>query len=229
MNKEIKFKLPKNKITDPENDYFTNKASVGWHKGERQIVMDLIKNKNNVIDVGAHVGITCVHWLMSGFKKIYAFEINPSHFECLIENTKEFSNQIEYFPYGCSNVNKKTIGGYWKKSNSGTFQILDETTLKNFNPNETFEIEVKKIDEHNFDSVSLIKIDVEGWEFEVIEGAVSTIKKHKPILFVEYGHGNHRKTFHKYEDKDFKKLINDLNYQELTDLGHRDTIFIPKN
>ena len=122
---------------------------------------------------------------MSGFKKIYAFEINPSHFECLIQNTKEFSNQIEYFPYGCSNVNKKTIGGYWKKSNSGTFQILDEITLKNFNPNETFEIEVKKIDEHNFDSVSLIKIDVEGWEFEVIEGAVSTIKKHKPIILLE--------------------------------------------
>ncbi len=37
--------------------------------------------------------------------------------------------------------------------------------------------------------VDLIKIDVEGAEFKVIKGATETIKRSKPILIFEFGHG----------------------------------------
>lgn len=40
------------------------------------------------------------------------------------------------------------------------------------------------------DHVDLLKIDTEGMEIDVIEGARETIAKHKPILFVEFRHSD---------------------------------------
>ena len=41
------------------------------------------------------------------------------------------------------------------------------------------------LDEYNFSDVNFIKIDVEGHEHEVIEGARETIKKFKPTMVIE--------------------------------------------
>jgi FkbM family methyltransferase len=115
-----KFKLPTNKIIDPEREYFTNKASTRWENKGRLNVISKCNQKNSVIDIGAHVGITTVHWLESGFKHVYAFEINPSHFDCLIENTNEYKDKITYFNYGCGNENKSTL----------TNELLSETLIE---------------------------------------------------------------------------------------------------
>jgi len=42
------------------------------------------------------------------------------------------------------------------------------------------------IDELNLDGCDFIKIDVEGFEWGVLLGAIETIKKYKPIIFYEY-------------------------------------------
>jgi len=34
-------------------------------------------------------------------------------------------------------------------------------------------------------NISVIKIDVEGHEFEVLEGAINTIDRYKPIIYIE--------------------------------------------
>ena len=55
-----------------------------------------------------------------------------------------------------------------------------------FQDYENFKINSKRIDDINFkNKISFIKIDVEGHEIEVINGAKLTIKKNKPILLVE--------------------------------------------
>src|SRR5262249_27695046 len=41
------------------------------------------------------------------------------------------------------------------------------------------------LDQLNLNNVSLIKIDVEGYEMEVLKGAMETIKRNKPVLIVE--------------------------------------------
>lgn len=223
-----KFKLPSNNIINPEKDYFSGKASISWKSHDRNQAIELCKTKNNVIDVGAHVGITTVHWLSSGFNRVYAFEMNPSHFECLVENTIDYKDKITYYPYGCGNTNSKHYAGYRTSKNSGTFQMIDPEILETWNKENLFEVEIKKIDDHTFENISLIKIDVEGWELEVLQGSVETISKHKPILFVEYGHGNHPKTFHKYDDSIFQKLILDLDYVEIKRENAEDSIFVSK-
>lgn len=52
---------------------------------------------------------------------------------------------------------------------------------------ENFEmIESKKLDDYEFNNVVFIKIDVQGYEPFVIDGAIKTIEKHRPYLFVEF-------------------------------------------
>lgn len=46
-------------------------------------------------------------------------------------------------------------------------------------------VPIKKLDDYGFTDVTMIKIDVEGFESEVIDGAQGTIKRERPLLLVE--------------------------------------------
>jgi FkbM family methyltransferase len=46
-------------------------------------------------------------------------------------------------------------------------------------------VEVRPLDSYEFEDVAVLKIDVQGYEPKVLDGAVETIKKHKPIIFIE--------------------------------------------
>ena len=47
-------------------------------------------------------------------------------------------------------------------------------------------IEQRSLDSYTFEDVVFIKIDVQGYESVVVDGAEETIKKHRPYLFVEF-------------------------------------------
>jgi hypothetical protein len=94
-------------------------------------------------------------------------------------------------------------------------------------PRQLYEISVKKLDSFNFTDLNLLKIDVEGWEFEVLKGAVETIKKHKPVLLVEFTGGESRKSLHRYDVAEYQKLILELDYKAVETV-ESDTIYVPK-
>lgn len=58
----------------------------------------------------------------------------------------------------------------------------------------SLEVSVTTIDEfvrnNSLDKISLIKVDVEGFETEVISGAMDTLKNLKPDLFIEIYSGS---------------------------------------
>ena len=113
------------------------------------------------------------------------------------------------------------------------------------------EIKFKKkiIDIRKFDSLDLkikphfIKIDVEGFDFYVLKGLSKTIKKHKPILLIEYNKENFKqinnflKNYEKYiYDIKLDKLIklkkkfqNRISRSSKTNLlSNRNIYFVPK-
>lgn len=67
-----------------------------------------------------------------------------------------------------------------------------------------------KLDSREFNDVVFIKIDVQGYESFVIEGAIETINKHRPYLFIEFEDHLLRK-FNSSESK-LKLKIEELNY-----------------
>jgi hypothetical protein len=71
-------------------------------------------------------------------------------------------------------------------------------------------VKLKKLDDYDFQDVVFIKIDVQGYESFVIDGALSTIKKHRPYLFVEFE--EHLLVENGSSEDLLKKEIEDLGY-----------------
>jgi len=89
--------------------------------------------------------------------------------------------------------------------NFGNVAILDNV-CKNYDI-----VETKRLDDFEFKNVSFIKIDVQGYEPFVIEGAKETISKHRPYLFVEFE--DHMLIPNGSSDDELKQQIEALGYE----------------
>ena len=72
-------------------------------------------------------------------------------------------------------------------------------------------IEIKTLDSLNIGNIDFIKIDVQGYEKNVLLGAKKTIYEFKPIIIIEIE--NHQLRKFNYESSDLFKLLRDLNYE----------------
>ena len=135
------------------------------------------------IDIGAHVGIW-TRRLAVNFCQVYAFEPMPKHIECHKENCKGLDNVI-LMPYALSN--QKASGVMTTKdNNSGMSTLIDQELLNWKKPQTVQLVDTNTLD--NFDikpTIDFIKIDVEGWEEQVLEGAWNTIMKYRPRMYIE--------------------------------------------
>ena len=123
-----------------------------------------------VIDVGAFIGdhteFYCQH---SG--TVYAFEPNPLAFECLHRNMEEHNN-VRCFrvALGAASGSASVV----ENANAGMATLVDGT-----------DVPVVTLDSMNLSDVSFIKIDAEGWECDVLEGARDTITRCRPTMLIE--------------------------------------------
>lgn len=74
------------------------------------------------------------------------------------------------------------IQDHWEHGGHN-FTIYDSTQVKKLEA--VVEVPCRTIDSYNFDDVDAIKIDVEGSELFVMEGALETIKRCRPAIQVE--------------------------------------------
>lgn len=131
-----------------------------------------------VVDIGANIGNHTLFFANElHARKIISFEPIPETFKLLMMNVhlNGLQNRVELHNEGLSNepghasvtvFNPGNIGGTTLAQGAGNLSL---TTLDSLNlPNVTF-----------------IKIDVEGMEPEVLEGSIETIKRTRPIVFVE--------------------------------------------
>jgi FkbM family methyltransferase len=215
----------------PQDGFFStlleNNSIYEFGKESRDIALGYVTNFNAVIDIGAHVGISVLHWA-EHFSSVTAFEPMPKHFECLQQNTQNIKN-IQLINCAVSNKTSTLTGAYRTGKNSGSFQLLDDsyTQPSKKSPRTIYTIDSKRLDEFIFNSIGLIKIDVEGWELEVLKGAIDTIKNHRPILLIEFTGGNSTKSLHQYDVMEYQNLINLLEYVPVATSGD-DTIYVPK-
>lgn len=213
----------------PNDDFFkklNNDELINFGKESRDIAISKLKDFRSVIDIGAHVGISVNHWAQI-FDHVYAYEPMLDHYNLLKENTHHLSN-VECFNFAISDKSAKLQGAYRTGKNSGSFQIIDNnyTQPSKKSPRQLHEISSHRLDEFVFSNVDLIKIDVEGWELEVLKGAIGTIQTHRPILLIEFTGGQSKKSLHSYNVDEYLELINYLGYQEVARAGD-DTIYIP--
>ena len=178
------------------------------------VTENFIHSEKNFIDIGAHVGT--YSWTCG--KKAnhtYAFECSPTTFCYLAANIalQNMEEKISPMPFALGN--KEGAMDYIVRSKDGGgngckyLSAADENCKK-------IPITVRTLDSFHFDNVGFIKIDVEGFEKEVLEGAVETLKRNNypKIIFESWGDWKER------EGVPAKKLREDvINFIE--SLGYR--------
>jgi FkbM family methyltransferase len=128
------------------------------------------KNKNVVISAGANVGYYIKKYATL-FKKVYAFEPNLVNFKCLDLNVKE-ENVIK--THGALGNEIRKVGLSLHCDDCGAYKIANGE-----------DVQMYKIDDLELNELDLIALDVEGFEINVLLGAINTIKKFKPVVSVE--------------------------------------------
>ncbi len=131
-----------------------------------------ISGDTTFVDIGANVGLFSATFqrfqiLYKGFR-IYAFEANPDTFRRLAKTTAH--TEIKAFNNAISNDEKELefITGtvshvFAEKSQANSYHLKNGPTVK---------IKAKRLDQFDIEGNSIIiKIDVEGHEYEVLEGA----------------------------------------------------------
>ena len=146
-----------------------------------------------ILDVGANIGLysICYSKIFSN-SIIHSFEPVRKNYQALITNIKsnKIKNIISY-KFGLLDKRKnlkigipdaKTHKRYKKNINDGLFSI--------FAKKKNLKIKLLSLDDLNkdnfFNKIDFIKIDVEGAESLVLEGAKKTIKKFKPTIQIEF-------------------------------------------
>jgi FkbM family methyltransferase len=189
-----------------ENDVDKNNPS---YEGKfRNQILENIPNKRTFVDVGANIGIWS-YPLIGKFNKIVAYEPSNQNIECLKENV---GNLIEIRTKAVANF-EGTADFHQAGKNCGDGKLCRPGV------GASYTVPVVQLDNENLQDVDLIKIDVQGWELEVLEGARYTIKTQRPWVIFEV-------------NEDIDKcctFMEELDYETIYTKSKRVFLWAPKN
>tara|TARA_R110000751_G_scaffold263489_1_gene362745 strand:+ start:1067 stop:3193 length:2127 start_codon:yes stop_codon:yes gene_type:complete len=204
-----------------------------WEEHQHEAIDKYVNKDSTVVEVGAHVGTATIK-LSKVAKEVHAFEPFKASYDLLNKNIKiNKCKNVKVYSDALSDKKGKDYWGFLSLSNPGGSGIADvggKPTSKVFEaPREKeYELNLITLDSLKLKKVDYIKIDVEGYEFPVLRGAMKTITKHKPIIVVEsFEDLQHFRILHPTQVEDrFKDLI-DLGYT-YEYIDQYDFIFLPK-
>ena len=170
-----------------------------WEKKITNLFNHYIQEDWVVVDAGAYIGLHTLT-LSKLAKEVISFEPQPLVYQCL-KNTLEKQNIDNVKLYHLALSNKKS-DTHIHTNNDGDASIEG---IRDAKFNMKFPCETNKLDNIINKKIHLIKIDVEGHEWELIDGATKTIIKHRPIIILE--------TFKRNNNiKKIKQFILSFNY-----------------
>lgn len=139
-----------------------------------------VERRRVAVDVGAHVGLWTMH-LVRLFSFVEAFEPNYALLECFRRNVD--GQNVTRHPYALGPTAGFTSLRRFDGNTGHTMNTGVEKVRTNGEGGK--EVEVRTLDSFEFQHVDFIKIDVEGFEPGVIEGARETILRCRPVMVVE--------------------------------------------
>ncbi len=177
-------------LPNAEVDYIQKKISTEIQPYELEMLQDIQANVSAgdlVLDVGANIGNHTLYLAAIAECKVISFEPNASLIEALRRSVQinQLSERVTLMPYGVGHtagrghfaaLMEENLGGQSIEIGEGDIRIvaLDELELPG--------------------RVRLIKVDVEGMELPVLQGAAGLIEKDRPLIYVECINADHYKT-----------------------------------
>ena len=155
------------------------------HKDYDNFLPKLVKRMNSnesIIDIGANVGDTLFRFIDINSKPNYvSIEADQYFFKYLKKNKELLEKEVQDRVTLINElVGKNLKGSLVQKSNLGSKFLVESADC----------LEAKSLDkiiiDKNIQNIKLIKVDVDGYDYNVLLSAMNEIKKSKPILFFEY-------------------------------------------
>jgi len=133
---------------------------------QRDSALKHVKQWRVCLDIGSNIG----QWtrpLAKRFQSVVCFEPNPNFRECFKKNIQE--ENVLLWPYGLSNKEHKAK------------QDFNSTVLRQ----EDGDIDCRTLDSFGLTNVDFVKIDVDGFEIPLLNGARETLSKNNPVINIE--------------------------------------------
>lgn len=163
-----------------------------------QAAFPFIKNFRHAVDIGAHVGL----WsriLARCFTHLTAFEPIEEHRTCFNENVRPGQGcDIELHPFALSSKDEILRFELWPESSGGTHVKMDDEVAGT-------QAAARPLDSFALSPVDFLKIDCEGYEYFILEGAEQTVRRERPCIVVEQKPG--KGSMYGLDDLDSVKLL----------------------
>ena len=147
------------------------KATYQIHKLDACVARLSPDRRRVCLDIGGHVGLWAM-WLARAFREVHAFEPAARHADLFRHNVHDTNVELHELALG---DRPGVCEVCWFGESSGDAFIRPGSG----------EVEVRVLDSYEFSEVDFIKIDVEGFERQVVEGGRETLLKNRPMVCIE--------------------------------------------
>jgi len=197
-------KLSGNTWVPDADTYFQNyfQGSDVFEQANLDLALSYVRSFDVAVDGGAHVG-SWTRYMADRFSLVAAFEPNQQNFDCLVMNTYDCNNVILS---KCGLSVMEHGGSLASGNNTGCWHVTEGN-------------DIRLIALPDFGALDFIKLDIEGYEYNALLGAVKQLRKYNPIVLIE-----EKDLPHKPLDYDARTLLESIGYREL-DRSGRDVIF----
>jgi FkbM family methyltransferase len=159
-----------------------------YEAGTLQFIRESVSDDSTVVDVGANIGaVTLLAATLVPRGRVMAFEALPYIADDLEQNValNGFTNVV---------IHRVALGE--RRGDANIFPNLEErgshSLLEKTNDprayGEPWQVPIRPLDDftRGVGKIAVIKMDVEGYEARVLEGAQRTIEEHRPNIILEY-------------------------------------------
>lgn len=157
-----------------------------WAQKEINFLGGFLEDGSIVLDIGAFIGTHSMAFakLVGSNGFVYSFEPHPTYFYVLQKNLK-LNNILNAKSIHVALADQSSIMqieefNFEASNNPGNAKIMNVKSKLNM-----INVDTRTLDSFDIKACNLIKIDVEGMEYSVLSGALSTIKRCQPIIYSE--------------------------------------------
>ncbi len=163
--------------------------NIGYDIYTERILKQVLKSDSNCVDIGAHKGEILELFLKFAPKGNHAaFEPIPAMYKNLLAN---FGQRVKVFPFALSSTTGETQ--FNVVIDDPAYSGIKQRKYKKSDVQiEKINVEMRRLDDvlgERSSKIDLMKIDVEGGEFDVLKGSAQILQNDKPILVFECGRG----------------------------------------
>jgi FkbM family methyltransferase len=174
---------------EEDDNFVGQRMALGKYEPyESQLILSKVKSGDKVIDVGANIGYYTVLLAKKAGEtgRVWAIEPEGKSLEILKKNIRENRLKNVKAIRAAASDKEEEMELRISKKNKGDHKLFGGGMRERVKTIVLDEILAKE------GKIRMIKIDTQGWEPKVIEGAKKIIERDRPIIFMEYSPASYK-------------------------------------